>query len=527
VLELAAVHGVRRIRQKVLPRTSNNVAAGILHTGYAWAAAPRGLGLSGQGETIAVCDTGLDTGDADTVHRDFRGRVDAILSYPITPYWSRWIDNPEGNDGAADLDTGHGTHVAGSVLGNGMQSLRDAVRIQGSAPKARLVFQAVEQEMRWKRNAPPDYRDERYLLSGIPDDASVLLRDAYNRGARIHSDSWGGGDPGAYDEQCRLFDDFVWKRKAMCVVVAAGNDGTDADGDGRIDTGSVASPGTAKNCITVGASENLRREFDAQTYGRWWPRDYPAAPYRDAPMADNPEQVVAFSSRGPTLDGRVKPEVVAPGTFVLSTRSTRIAENNHAWGAHTPNNAYMHMGGTSMATPLVAGAVALLREYLRKRQRIATPSAALLKALLVAGVRRLPGRAGVLFDDDQGFGRVDLERSLGRVLYVVHGRKLATGELSTHRIDVPATSKTLRVVMAYTDAPGPELVNNLNLLVQDPGGFRYLGNVSRQQALMTLDNRNNLEAVEAPGKRGTWQLSVAASNVREGPQDFALAVVLV
>ena len=91
-------------------------------------------------------------------------------------------------------------------------------------------------------------------------------------GARIHSNSWGGGDPGAYDAQCEQLDRFVWQHKDMCVLVAAGNDGTDKDGDGVINPMSVTSPGTAKNCITVGASENERPEFDAETYGEWWPK---------------------------------------------------------------------------------------------------------------------------------------------------------------------------------------------------------------------------------------------------------------
>src|SRR3954470_7247353 len=103
------------------------------------------------------------------------------------------------------------------------------------------------------------------------------------------------------------------------------------------------------------------------------------------PMANDPEQVAPFSSRGPTRDGRVKPDVVAPGTFVLSTRSRMIAANNTAWAPFPASKLYFYMGGTSMATPLVAGAVALLREYLRTKKQIAKPSGALLKAALIAG----------------------------------------------------------------------------------------------------------------------------------------------
>lgn len=89
------------------------------------------------------------------------------------------------------------------------------------------------------------------------------------------------------------------------MLVAAGNDGSDKDGDGAINPMSVTSPATAKNCICVGACENERPNFDASHYGDWWPDDYPVAPYNSDPMADNPDEIVAFSSRGPTEDGRI------------------------------------------------------------------------------------------------------------------------------------------------------------------------------------------------------------------------------
>ena len=129
------------------------------------------------------------------------------------------------------------------------------------------MFQAVEQEMKWKPSAPATSRRSATCSPAFPSNLGPLFQFAYSKGARIHSNSWGGGDPGAYDDQCRQFDQFVWKHKDFCFVVAAGNDGTDKDGDGKINLMSVTSPGTAKNCITVGACENMRPEFDAETYG--------------------------------------------------------------------------------------------------------------------------------------------------------------------------------------------------------------------------------------------------------------------
>jgi subtilisin family serine protease len=530
---LSAVHGVRQIRERAMNRPSNDVAATIMGTAQAMGANP-GLDLSGRGETVAVCDTGLDTGDPASVHADFRGRVAAVLSYPIGPDLDPFVNNPGGDDGPADLDSGHGTHVAGSVLGNGAASVGIpglASPIRGLAYNARLVFQAVEQELRWKNPADLQ-RHGRYVLAGIPVDLTRLFDDAYRRRARIHSNSWGGGAPGEYDEQCQALDRFVWDHKDFCVVVSAGNDGTDQDGDGRINPMSVTSPGTAKNCITVGACENDRPNFAGETYGAWWPRDYPVAPFKTDPMANDPSQVVAFSSRGPTLDQRFKPDVVAPGTFILSTRSVMIAMNNTAWAAYPPSRLYFHMGGTSMATPLTSGAVVLLREYLRRRQRIARPTAALLKAALVAGAVRLPGGQGegAVVDNDQGFGRVNLDGvvappppAVARFLQVRPG--LGTGDVRTLDLTVASAAVPLRIVLAYSDFPGPALVNDLNLLVTAPDGRRLAGNQPAGGAL-ALDAHNNVEVVHVDDPApGVWQVQVVGSNVPFRPQPYALVTI--
>jgi len=529
---LAAVHGVRFIREKSLKRTSNDVAAGIMAATMAMGNPAHGL--SGKGERVGICDTGLDTGDPRTIHKDFAKRVAWMKSYPITPDFAQYVKNPGGDDGVADLDSGHGTHVAGSVLGSGAGSiglLGLASPIRGLAYKARVVFQAVEQEMEWKNPAHLELYG-RYLLTGIPLDLTTLFSDAYRKRARIHSNSWGGGDPGAYDSQCEQLDRFIWEHKDFCVLVAAGNDGTDKDGDGKINLMSVTSPATAKNCITVGACENQRPIFNTDTYGDWWPQDYPVAPFRNDPMADDPDHVVAFSSRGPTEDGRVKPDVVSPGTFILSTRSTQIAPNNMAWAAFPPSKLYFHMGGTSMATPLTAGAVGLLREYLRRKKKIQRPTAALLKATIIAGATRLPGYApkGAVFDNHQGYGRVNIDAVLSppepaSTEFLEPKPGLNTGEIRTIEMKVKSGTVPLRVALAYSDYPGPSLVNNLNLIVNAPDGKTYVGN-QKAGGPMNFDVRNNVETVHVQKPLdGTWTIQVVGSNVPEGPQDFALVYI--
>jgi serine protease AprX len=525
---LSEVHGVRAVRSRSLKRPSNDVAAVIMGTARSMGAG--GMGLSGKGETIAVCDTGLDTGDPQHLHPDFAGRVAAIRSYPITPEFKNDIDNPGANDGPADLDSGHGTHVAGSVLGNGSasSSLPGSPKpIRGLAYNAKLVFQAIEQELKWKDPADAT-KYGRYLLAGIPADLTPLLTYAYGKGARVHSNSWGGGEPGEYDEQCEQIDRFIWRRKTFCMVIAAGNDGTDADGDGKINPMSVTSPGTAKNCITVGACENRRPDFNAEIYGDWWPDDYPVAPFHNDPMANNADQVVPFSSRGPTRDGRIKPDVIAPGTFILSTRSTQIAANNTAWAAFPPSRLYFYMGGTSMATPLTSGAVAVIREYLRTKQKIASPSAALLKATLILGCDRLAGYASAtaLQDNQQGYGRVNLDAVLApaspaKSVFRDDKTGLRTGQVRSSTLQIKSNQVPLRLVLAYSDYPGASLVNNLNLIVTDPNGKRYVGNQATPGST-GLDATNNVEVIRvSKPPAGTWTIELVASNVPQGPQPFA------
>src|SRR5262249_6636596 len=142
--------------------------------------------------------------------------------------------------------------------------------------------------------------------------------------ARTHTNSWGDRTNfGVYTSNAREIDDFVWNHRDCIICFAAGNEGKDTNSDGVIDRGSVTPPGTAKNCITVRATEILRPPFNI-TYR---PFGFCSATFRNDLVANNAEGVAAFSSRGPTRDGRIKPDVVAPGTSILSTRSRNAPED--------------------------------------------------------------------------------------------------------------------------------------------------------------------------------------------------------
>jgi subtilisin family serine protease len=207
-------------------------------------------------------------------------------------------------------------------------------------------------------------------------------------------------------------------------LFAAGNSGNDSNGTGVINANSLTIQATAKNCITVGASENNRPQGSVPTpgkdenYGDEWPLKFPAEPINSDHISNNSEGMAAFSSRGPTADGRIKPDLVSPGTNILSVRSRYAVDNG--WGFLPKNDPrrsyYIFMGGTSMSTPITAGAVALIRQYLQKNGLL-NPSAALIKAILIHGSVPMAGQytppeVRTVPNKDEGWGRINLNNAL-------------------------------------------------------------------------------------------------------------------
>lgn len=460
--DLAELNNVKYIEEAPTYILMNDIAKGYVDADDLW-----NLGYDGNGQIVGVADTGLDTGVNDsTMHLDFQGRINSIYAL--------------GRENDATDIHGHGTHVAGSVLGDGARSNG---QIKGMAPAAHLVFQSI--------------LDAGGGLGGLPTDLNDLFQQAYNDGARIHTNSWGAPVYGEYTTSSVHVDQFVRNNRDMIILFSAGNEGPTL--------GSVGAPGTAKNCITIGASENYR--LDKGSY------------------ADNPNQIALFSSRGWCTDGRIKPDLVAPGTWILSTRST-VAPDSSFWGPY--NSYYAYMGGTSMATPITAGTVAVARQYIMANWGH-TPSASLMKAILVNGATDLgfgyPSR-------DQGWGRVSLVNSLtARELnWVDETTSLTTGNNTTYTYYIESSSTPLRVTMTWTDAPGSTtvsraLVNDLDLKLTDPNGNVYYGNDFTSPYDSSFDRLNNVENVfvEAP-QTGTWTVEVLGYNIPAGPQNYSLVV---
>ncbi len=522
-------------------------------------------GYDGSTQVVAIADTGLGAGDPQNAHHDLAPeRIKAIFDWPANDAPGCWIAHP---DGPRDADSGHGTHTTLSIAGAGGP---DGVG-QGMAPTATVIVQAVEDFLDMTGQCGTRFADG-YYLTGLPADLHALYRQAYDADARVHADPWGSDAAGDYTTDAAITDDFMWAHPDMLIAFSAGNNGIDANADGIVDEDSLSAPGTAKNVLTVGASENQRQDgypCDKTlnygncaesggknaifTYGDTWPEAFPAAPVAADRITGNPEQMAAFSSRGPTDDGRIKPDVVAPGTYVLSGYSDLYQQGYDAapnprdkvwqydgWG-YPLNDRYKYMGGTSMADALAAGAAVLVRDFYQKRYQHHA-SAALVKATLINSAVDLLDENNDGVNDNafpipnmiEGWGRIDVAAATdGASFFIDRGRALITGQSQEFTATVSRKNAPLKITLAWTDFPASPaasttLVNDLDLIVTSPDGKTYRGNAFQNGWSVPdgeADRLNNVENVfvkrAAPG---AWTIQVSAHSVPMGPQYFALVI---
>jgi PKD repeat protein len=550
-------------------------------------------GYDGSTQIIGIADTGLGGGTINSSHPHISTRVKSIYNWTggtggIVDWLLCWYEIID--DGSVDVEIGHGTHVALAALGAGGLSGEG----RGTAPEAELIFQSVENFVNYyDPYDPPDdywceydgYRDG-YYLTGIPADIGDLFQQAYNDGARIHSNSWGSNAMGAYTVDSANLDDFIWRNRDMTITYSAGNSGRDADGDGVVDSDSIGSPSTAKNVITVGASENDRQDdytcdqtnltytsHDSYqpgqtcsdmggnqslflgTWGQRYGSTFPSDPIASDLTAGNAEQMAAWSSRGRTDDARIKPDVVAPGTWILSGYSSLYQEGygdplnpqtgSYQWdGWGMPSTEwYKYMGGTSMSSPLVAGGAAVVRDFYEKAHGH-NASAALVKATLINSAYDLQDENNDGVNDNhfpipnvhEGWGRVDLVNATDSShQYVDETDALQTGGEFTYQFSVNSAIKPFKVTLVWSDYPSTaaawkHLVNDLNLEVTPPVGDNYLGNRFDVIYGWSItgglpDKQNNVENVYVQSPTvGTWTVTVKGFNVPNGPQPFALVV---
>lgn len=497
-------------------------------------------GLHGEGQIIAVLDTGVDYRSCYFAEPD--GSLPPInTGSPVIGYaWGNVVpsrrkiiaydflyscDQFPGSPGCDDPSSadafdnqGHGTHAAGSAAGDkGTPIAHDDA--DAIATGAKLIVQDAG-------FIGGDNCSQRPGI-GCPAVLTPILDQAYRQGARIHSNSWGDrqGTPSTlppptanYSQSTRDVDAFVWSHPDMLVVFNTGN----YQSAGQPPASSLSAPGCAKNTLQVGGTRTPDRYND-----NW---------------------LTPFSLVGPTRDGRIKPDVVGPAYVTAGDAEVIIGNTCGA----------SYQGGTSWSSPSIAGAAALVRQYytdgyyptgMATPSNAMTPSAALLKATIIAAARPVPYQqltAGIDSDTgpvpsyQQGFGFPVLDDALYfpgdraklRVADVPADRGLAEGESSTQRIQFAAGTPA-KVVLVWTDPPGvprsvsdstSELVNDLDLRVTTPSGALLFGNDSLHPG--QPDRLNNVEAVSLPAPAsGVYTVTVFANHLGDGPrQSYALVI---
>ena len=477
---------------KLFDEVSSDIVAGEGPPGQLYT---QSLGYDGSGVNVAVADSGLNNGDAETMHPDLSGRATNFM------YYGSLTD-------AAD-EHGHGTHVAGIIAGDAATGETDETGYLyglGVAPGANIIAQRIFDGV-GNYEAPPSYE--------------TLTRDAKRAGADIGSNSWGDDTQGRYDVSAMEFDALVRDADALAfgdqpyiLEFSAGNAGPGAQ--------TIGSPAVAKNVIATGASESARE--DLYIY------------------SDGPDAMADFSSRGPCEDGRIKPDVVAPGTWIASLKSESATDEN-AWSPI--DDWYFYMGGTSQAGPHASGAAAVFVQYYRETVTNTTPSPALVKAALINSAVDMDDDYGTdpAPNMDEGWGRVDLTQLIGstrRCDFVDQTALLQTSQVYERRVIVADSDDSLKITLAYTDVPGfpgaiPALVNDLDLEVVAPDGTIYRGNQfdggESIPNAANADRVNNVEAVNlASPLPGEYIIRIRAHNVAEDArvdtgetdQDFAL-----
>ncbi|OAQ95520.1 KP-43 peptidase, serine peptidase, MEROPS family S08A [Purpureocillium lilacinum] len=391
ISKLEEVDAVKTIEKVVPKKFFNNTARNDMGFG---AVEPPHTTYTGKDQIVVIADTGFDEGRKEDCHPAFTNRVVDLVSVGRK------------RSGKTNDYDGHGTHVAGSVLGS-HTSAKMGGAIKGTAPEALMVMQSLLDTRGgldvganlWDLFQPP-YGKE--------------YDEPFNQHkARIATNSWGPGWIGqqiGYDSDANALDAFVWKNQDHVILFAAGNDGMELSATNA----HIGSTSGAANCISVGATYSSRtaKGFKYDPDGR----------------PGKPDKVAEFSSRGPTTDGLIKPDVVAPGVPILSacSRDPAITEAARQRGGPTEDELWMFLAGTSMATPLVAGCCAVLREALWA-VGVSTSSAALIKALLVNGADDLG-----LPRSHQGFGRVNIKNSL----LSVEGRRSGSGDFVDQRLSL-------------------------------------------------------------------------------------------
>lgn len=470
-------------------------------------------GLSGGGVTIGM----WDGGSGRSTHQEFDSRLVVM-------------------DGSVSID--HATHVAGTMIASGVNT--SARGMAGSAILHSYDWNSDTSEMTSRAASAAGQADRLYLSNHSYDFTSGWV--GIGGGSPYRNWEWYGSgstatsvetDFGVYGAEARTQDSIAFNAPYYLIFRSAGNDRTDnpaagqmvalspgsstvvaydpalhPKGDGSYRGGfeTIGYNALAKNVLTVGSA------LDAVTSG-----------VRDPAKATSS----AFSSWGPTDDGRIKPDVVANGDSVYSS-------------VNTSNTSYTYYSGTSMASPNACGSASLLVGQYQTLFPSQAMRASTLKGLLIHSADDR-GNAGP--DYKYGWGLLNA-KAAADLLIDHHGNPLKQ-RVSEAQVTTTTPSRSLtflwdgtsaiRATLCWTDPAGSSttssdsrtarLINNLHLKLVAPDGTQYLPYVMPfvgtwtqasmdQPAVTGINNTDNVEQVHipTPGLAGTWQVVVSYSG---------------
>lgn len=505
---------------------------------------------------VGMFDTGVDNKaflSTRPSHPELAGRM----------VWGKNFHTTSNDDGTKGDEYGHGSLVAGILVASAATGKIDNLEYYngvGVAPSAYVVSTKSGNDGGIRTTA--DILEDRRFTKPIH--PYGWAHDAYYHGAYIQNHSHNDySQSGIYTDESRRFDIAVRDTNAilddgntaMTLTVSGGN----INQSGTTNPQMVAPPATGKNVIAIGGAENFRK-FMTSCHGE---------------AADSFNNIMSNSKRGTIATGVIKPDLVAPSTSIVSLRTQHFScasteldgwcESRFGGTSSDPYCYHMRDSGTSFSAPVGAGAALLaskkFSDFLGTTPQPSKASPALLKAMLVGGAINLtgydrvngsatvPARPSIV----QGFGRINLDKVLSTTpsrMYVNQSKVVTRTQpfiySFTYTIDDP--TKVVRVVLAWTDAPGEPLVtyplvNDLDLKVELDSCLHYRGNAMSSADASILgdcsssparDTKNNVELVAfTKTSGGTFTVDVEPvtlngvaipNGTNQINQDFALYI---